>query len=96
MNAKEFNAECAKYLGIFYSDSIEGAFVVHKDESMPREFDANFDANDRNMVLEKMLIQTRYDYQDKSWVCLVSGSLGAEDKDMQRAQCKCIEKILRK
>ena len=94
MNEKIFNLKCAKFLGIFYSDS-DDIFVVHKDESTPRKFDAYYDANDRNMVVEKMLIETRFFYNDKAWTCLVSGSVGAQDKEMWKAQCKCIDAVFR-
>lgn len=94
MEQNEFNLRCAKRLGIFYSNSDE-VFVVHEGETMPGGFDPYFDANDRNMVLEDMKIETRYFYDDRRWICLVSGGVGVQDESMGIAQRKCIAAVLK-
>ena len=57
MNELEFNRRCAARLGILYSCDLE-VFVEHTDEAIPRVFDPYFDANDRNIIIEYLGIDT--------------------------------------
>ena len=97
----EFNLKCAKYLGVFYSNSND-VFVEWPKEGMPRVFNPYYDANDRNKVIENMLIDTDYDNGNKEWVCCKVAEINNEaistcvviDSSMENAQVKCIEAVL--
>ena len=71
MNDKMFNKKCAELLGIYYSDNAD-VFVTHENEGSPREFNPCYDANDRNMVISYLKIDTQLltSMEFPEWQCV--------------------------
>ena len=98
MDRNEFNVRCAKRLGIFYSNN-EVVFVEWEDEAMPREFDPYYDANDREVVIEDMGIDTTYlrDMEVPEWQCRYGTENDIEievSETIAGAQRACITNVL--
>jgi len=100
MKAVEFNEQCAKLLGI-HSETRIDVFADDPECSRPQIFDAFYDANDLNRVVESLGIDTVLlrKMENPEWQCTyrlcdpekIVIEVRSNIADAQRA---CIESIL--
>lgn len=94
---KEFNRQCAEFMNYSWLTAPDGLMVTIPPLRGFRSelWNPYSNANDRNKVLEKMRIDTKWIPNNNDWTC--ASHLYDDftrDKSMEAAQIKCIQAVL--
>lgn len=86
----------AELLKIYYSYSPSSGevYVIHDNESMPREFDPVYNANDMNKIIEALVIDVVF---NSEWVACVDLGVDTADhrsKSRDEAIRQCVIRAL--